>query len=100
LSRVAIARRRYELRISLSSKRLPAVRPIPRGPANAVGLPPCVGTTSVASMAPEAEHLRERDNGAWKHGGYSQAARIERFLVKRLLKDASSLRTLLSKGET
>jgi hypothetical protein len=39
-------------------------------------------------------------NGAWKHGGYSQAARIERFLVKRLLKDAASVRKLLSKGET
>ncbi len=35
-------------------------------------------------------------NGAWKHGHYSEAARAERFLVKRLLKDASSLQKLLS----
>jgi hypothetical protein len=39
-------------------------------------------------------------NGAWKHGHYNQAARVERFLVKLLLKDASRPRTLLSKGET
>jgi hypothetical protein len=35
-------------------------------------------------------------NAAWKHGHYSQAARIERLLVKHLLKDAASLRKLLS----
>ena len=39
-------------------------------------------------------------NGAWKHGHYSEAARVERFLVKLLLKDAASLRKLLSKAET
>ena len=37
-------------------------------------------------------------NGAWKHGHYSEAAKVERFLLKRLLKDATSLRKLLSKG--
>jgi hypothetical protein len=39
-------------------------------------------------------------NGAWKHGYYSGAAKAERLLVKLLLKDASSLRKMLSKGET
>lgn len=39
-------------------------------------------------------------NGAWKHGYYSEAAKAERLLVKLLLKDASSLLKLLSKGET
>jgi hypothetical protein len=39
-------------------------------------------------------------NGAWKHGHYSEAAKAERFLVKRLLEDASSLRKLLSKTES
>lgn len=29
-------------------------------------------------------------NGAWKHGHYSEVAKAERFLVKLLLKDASS----------
>jgi hypothetical protein len=38
-------------------------------------------------------------NGAWKHGHYSEAAKAERLLVKMLLKDASSFRKLLSKGE-
>ena len=38
-------------------------------------------------------------NGAWKHGYYSMAAKAERLLVKLLLKDASDLRKLLSKGE-
>ena len=37
-------------------------------------------------------------NGAWKHGYYSVAAKAERLLVKLLLKDASSLRKLLSDG--
>jgi hypothetical protein len=40
--------------------------------------------------APEGEA-----NGAWKHGRYSKAAKIERLLVKRLLGDAISLRRLL-----
>ena len=39
-------------------------------------------------------------NGAWKHGHYSQSARVERFLVKRVLKDAASLQKLLSESET
>jgi hypothetical protein len=34
-------------------------------------------------------------NGAWKHGHYSAAAKAERFLMRLLLKDASSLRKLL-----
>jgi hypothetical protein len=38
-------------------------------------------------------------NGAWKHGYYSGAAKAKRLLVKLLLKDASSLRKLLSMGE-
>ena len=38
-------------------------------------------------------------NGAWKHCRYSEAAKAERVLVKRLLEDASSFRKLLSKGE-
>jgi hypothetical protein len=41
-----------------------------------------------------------RANGAWKHGHYSEAAKADRLLVKLLLKEASSLRKLLSKGET
>ena len=45
--------------------------------------------------APEGEA-----NGAWKHGRYSKAAKIERLLVKRLLGDAASLRKLLSKSES
>ena len=40
-----------------------------------------------------------KDNGAWKHGHYSEAAKAERLLVKLLLKEASSLRKLLSKSE-
>jgi hypothetical protein len=40
------------------------------------------------------------NRNAWKHGSYSVAAKAERFLVKRLLKSASSLRKFLSKGET
>jgi hypothetical protein len=36
-------------------------------------------------------------NGAWIHGHYSDAAKAERFLVKHLLKDATSLRNMLSK---
>ena len=39
-------------------------------------------------------------NGAWKHGHYSQSARVERFLVKRVLKDAASLQKLFSEDET
>jgi hypothetical protein len=39
---------------------------------------------------------KEHANGAWKHGLYSNAAKVERFLVKRLLEDALSLRKLLS----
>jgi hypothetical protein len=39
-------------------------------------------------------------NGAWKHGHYSEAAKAECLVVKLLLKDASSLRKLLSKGAT
>ena len=39
-------------------------------------------------------------NGSWKHGYYSGAAKAERLLVKLLLKNASSVRKLLSKGET
>jgi hypothetical protein len=39
-------------------------------------------------------------NGAWRHGRYSEKAKVERQLVKLLLKDASSLRKLLPKGET
>ena len=39
-------------------------------------------------------------NGAWKHGHYSQSARAERFLVKRVLKDAASLQKLFSEDET
>jgi hypothetical protein len=39
-------------------------------------------------------------NGAWKHGHYSGAAKAERLLVKLLLKNASSLRKLLFRGET
>ena len=39
-------------------------------------------------------------NGAWKHGHYSEAAKAERLIVKLLLKDASSLRKLLSKSES
>ena len=39
-------------------------------------------------------------NGTWRHGHYSEAAKAERLLVKRLLKDTSSLRELLSNGET
>ena len=39
-------------------------------------------------------------NGAWKHGYYGGAAKAERLLVRLLLKDASILRKLLSKGET
>jgi hypothetical protein len=38
-------------------------------------------------------------NGAWKHGRYSEKAKAERLVVKLLLKDASSLRKLLAKGE-
>jgi hypothetical protein len=34
---------------------------------------------------------------AWR---YSEKAKVERLLVKLLLKDASSLRQLLPKGET
>ena len=41
--------------------------------------------------APEGEA-----NGAWKHGRYSKAAKIERLLLKRLLSDAASLRKVLS----
>src|SRR5271169_3563664 len=37
-----------------------------------------------------------RANGAWKHGLYSEAAKAERLLVMLLVKDASSLRKLLS----
>jgi hypothetical protein len=37
---------------------------------------------------------------AWKHGYYTEAAKAERLLVKLLLRDASSLLKLLSKGET
>jgi hypothetical protein len=37
---------------------------------------------------------------AWKHGYYTEAAKAERLLVKLLLKNASSLLKLLSKGET
>ncbi len=40
------------------------------------------------------------NRNAWKHGSYSVAAKAERLLVKLLLKDASSLRKFLSKGET
>jgi hypothetical protein len=36
---------------------------------------------------------------AWKHGYYTEAAKAERLLVKLLLKDASNLLKLLSKGE-
>jgi hypothetical protein len=32
-----------------------------------------------------------KGNGAWKHGAYSEEAKAERLLVKRLLKDAASL---------
>ena len=39
-------------------------------------------------------------NGAWKHGYYSDEAKAERDLVELLLKDASSLRKLLSRGKT
>jgi hypothetical protein len=39
-------------------------------------------------------------NLAWRHGRYSEKAKVERLLVKLLLKDASSLRKLLPKGET
>ena len=39
-------------------------------------------------------------NGAWKHGYYSGAAKAERLLVKRLLKNASSVRKLFSGDET
>jgi len=38
-------------------------------------------------------------NGAWKHGGYGQEAKAERLVVKLLLRDAASLRKLLSEGE-
>jgi hypothetical protein len=38
-------------------------------------------------------------NVAWKHGYYSGAATAERLLVKLLLKNASSVRKLLSKRE-
>ena len=41
-----------------------------------------------------------KSNGAWKHGHYSEAAKSDRLLVKLLLKNASSLRKLLYKGET
>jgi hypothetical protein len=37
-------------------------------------------------------------NGAWKHGYYSVAAKAERFLVKWLLRNASSVQSLLTKG--
>jgi hypothetical protein len=43
---------------------------------------------------------KDKSNSAWKHGRYSEAARAERFLMKRLLKDAASLRKLLSTSET
>jgi hypothetical protein len=39
-------------------------------------------------------------NGAWKHGEYSKAAKADCSVVKQLLKDASRLRKLLSKGGT
>jgi hypothetical protein len=39
-------------------------------------------------------------NGEWKHGGCSQAAKTERFITKLLLKDASSLRRLLTERGT
>ena len=39
-------------------------------------------------------------NGAWKHGHYSQSARVERSLVKRVLNEATSFQKLLSEGET
>jgi hypothetical protein len=38
-------------------------------------------------------------NGAWQHGCYSQGAKAERFRVKLLLKDATSLRKLFSKDK-
>ena len=38
-------------------------------------------------------------NGAWKHGHYGEGAKAERFLVKRLLEDALSLRKLFSKDK-
>jgi hypothetical protein len=53
-----------------------------------------------SSMVPEAGAPKGKANGAWKHGHYSEAAMVERLLVKLLPKDVSSLRTLLSKGET
>jgi hypothetical protein len=37
------------------------------------------------------------NRNAWKHGHYSQAAKAERFLVKRLLKDATSVREYVTK---
>jgi hypothetical protein len=39
------------------------------------------------------------DNGAWKHGLYGNAAKVERFLVKRLLEDALSFQKLFSKDK-
>jgi hypothetical protein len=39
------------------------------------------------------------NRNAWKHGSYSGAAKAERFLVQRLLKNVSSLRKSFSKGE-
>jgi hypothetical protein len=50
-----------------------------------------------ASMVPEVEHPRARPMGAWKHGLYSERAKVERLLAKLLLKDTSSLRELFSK---
>jgi hypothetical protein len=39
------------------------------------------------------------NRNAWKHGSYSVAAKAERLLVKLILKNASGVQKLLSKGE-
>jgi hypothetical protein len=46
-----------------------------------------------------ARRCGAKTRNAWKHGSYSVAAKAERVLVKRLLKNVSSLRKSLSKGE-
>ena len=40
------------------------------------------------------------NKNAWKHGYYGATAKAERSRVKDLLKDAASLRKLLSKSES
>jgi hypothetical protein len=72
-------------------------RPSQRGPANAARLQPCVEVCRFHGGRGGAPKGKAH---AWKHGYYTEAAKAERLLVKLLLKNASSLLKLLSKGET